>query len=191
MSFGGRNTKVHTMGDTLSNSVVSMLSYDNDHDALHTVFFLRQTEIEGNSVISDKAYGSQALRGARMPFPPTARRKPWSADNHVPKGQHLAKCPFRKINSAEFLPAMTNVTLRSLPLFSLPPSLFCRRSTDYLVFKQSLVSFDIFNFINIGFAHAKENQSRARRSTLRVTSEKNSFLLFMEKSPFSWWCFLA
>ena len=76
MSFGGRNTKVHTMGDTLSNSVVSMLSYDNDHDALHTVFFLRQTEIEGNSVISDKAYGSQALKGARLPFPPTARRKP-------------------------------------------------------------------------------------------------------------------
>lgn len=59
---GGRNTKIHTLVDGLSNPFAFLLSSDNDHDSKHAVPLLSQIDIKGSNILGDRAYGVKAIR---------------------------------------------------------------------------------------------------------------------------------
>ncbi len=104
MSRGGKNTKIHAIGDGLGNPLALLLSPGNDHDSRHAVSLLGQAEIRGSNVIRDKAYGSQAIReyitsregGYTIPLK-SDNHEPWFVDEHVYKERHLIECFFQKI----------------------------------------------------------------------------------------------
>ena len=186
MSFGGRNTKVHTMGAPWATPWCRCsVTTTTMTPCIPFSFSVRQrsretassaTKLTVHKLSREHVCHSLQQRDASRDLQITTF--PGTALGQVPLSERI----------------FTRYDKRDASFFAfvlIAAIIILSKEHRYLVFKQSLVSFDIFNFINIGFAHAKENQSRARRSTLRVTSEKNSFLLFMEKSPFSWWCFLA
>ena len=103
-STGGRNTKIHAIGDGLGNPLALLLSPGNDHDSRHAVSLIGQAEIRGSNVIGDKAYGSQAIReyitsreGSYTIPPKSDNPEPWFIDEHVYKERHLIECFFQKI----------------------------------------------------------------------------------------------
>ena len=59
---GGLNTKLHVIVDGLGNPVEFLLSPGNDHDSVHAIELLKQTEISGSNVLADRAYGTEAIR---------------------------------------------------------------------------------------------------------------------------------
>ena len=62
VSRGGRNTKIHTLVDSLGNPLAFLLSSGNDHDSKYAVALLSQIDIEGSNILGDKAYGAKAIR---------------------------------------------------------------------------------------------------------------------------------
>ena len=84
---GGWNTKLHVIVDGLGNPVEFLLSPGNDHDSVHAIELLKQTEITGSSILADRAYGTEAIRtyieqsGASYTIPPRNNiLEPWPAD---------------------------------------------------------------------------------------------------------------
>ena len=80
MSRGGRNTKIHTLVDGLDNPLAFMLSSGADHDSTHAVSLLQEVDIEGSTILGDKAYGAKAIceyitsQGATYTIPPRELR---------------------------------------------------------------------------------------------------------------------
>ena len=132
MSRGGKNTKIHAIGDGLGNPLALLLSSGNDHDSRHAVSLLGQAKIRGSNVIGDKAYGSQAIReyitsreGSYTIPPKSDNPELWFIDEHVYKERHLIECFFQKIKwFRRIFTCYENLTLRSMPLFLSLPVLF-------------------------------------------------------------------
>ena len=88
MSKGGRNTKIHTLVDGLSNPLAFLLSPGNDHDSRHAIPLLGQIKIDGSNILGDKAYGAKAIRdyidlqNAAYTIPPKSDvSEPWDVDS--------------------------------------------------------------------------------------------------------------
>ena len=101
---GGLNTKLHVIVDGLGNPVEFLLSPGNDHDSVHAIELLKQTEITGSNVLADRAYGTEAIRtyieqsGAGYTIPPRNNiLEPWPVDWWLYKERHLVECFFQKI----------------------------------------------------------------------------------------------
>ena len=101
---GGLNTKLHVIVDELGNPVEFLLSPGNDHDSVHAIELLKQTEISGSNVLADRAYGTEAIRtyieqsGASYTIPPRNNiLEPWPVDWWLYKERHLVECFFQKI----------------------------------------------------------------------------------------------
>ena len=101
---GGLNTKLHVIVDGLGNPVEFLLSPGNDHDSIHAIELLKQTEIRGSNVLADRAYGTEAIRtyieqsGASYTIPPRKNiLEPWPVDWWLYKERHLVECFFQKI----------------------------------------------------------------------------------------------
>ena len=101
---GGLNTKLHVIVDGLGNPVEFLLSPGNDHDSVHAIELLKQTEITGSNVLADRAYGTEAIRtyieqrGASYTIPPRNNiLEPWPVDWWLYKERHLVECFFQKI----------------------------------------------------------------------------------------------
>lgn len=102
----------------LRQSALALLpSPGNDHDSRHAVSLLGQTEIRVSNIITSSAIKLTV-------------RKPSESTLLLGKGLFVrndtwSNVSFRNSNgSVEFSPVMTNVTLRSSPLFLLLPMLF-------------------------------------------------------------------
>ena len=101
---GGLNTKLHVSVDGLGNPVEFLLSPGNDHDSVHVIELLKQTEISGSNILADRAYGTEAIRtyieqsGASYTIPPRNNiLEPWPVDWWLYKERHLVECFFQKI----------------------------------------------------------------------------------------------
>ena len=101
---GGLNTKLHVVVDGLGNPVEFLLSPGNDHDSVHAIELLKQTEIRGSNVLADRAYGTGAIRtyieqsGASYTIPPRNNiLEPWPVDWWLYRERHLVECFFQKI----------------------------------------------------------------------------------------------
>ena len=101
---GGLNTKLHVIVDGLGNPVEFLLSPGNDHDSVHAIELLKQTEITGSNVLADRAYGTEAIRtyieqcGASYTIPPrNTILEPWPVDWWLYKERQLVECFFQRI----------------------------------------------------------------------------------------------
>ena len=104
LSRGGRNTKIHTLVDSLGNPLAFLLSSGNDHDSVHAIPLLSRIDIAGSNILGDKAYGAKAIReyidsqDATYTIPPKSDvSDPWSVDWHTYKERHLVECFFQKL----------------------------------------------------------------------------------------------
>jgi len=84
--------------DGLGNPVVFLLSPGNNHDSTHAVEALRKVQIEGSSVLGDRACGSQEIReyitdhGVGYTIPPkSSTSHPWPVDWWLYKERHLVE----------------------------------------------------------------------------------------------------
>lgn len=82
--------------DGLGNSLAFLLSSGRDHDSVHAVPLLQQTDIKGSNILGDKAYGAKAIReyivsqNASYTIPPKdSTADPWPVDWHIYKERYL------------------------------------------------------------------------------------------------------
>lgn len=81
-----------------------MLSKGNDHDSIHAIELLSQTDISKSNILGDKAYGTKDIRtyiteqGACYTIPPKDNNpNPWECDWWTYKERHLVECFFQKL----------------------------------------------------------------------------------------------
>ena len=98
------NTKLHTLVDGLGNPIRFLLSPGNDHDSIHAAELLERVSVDDSTVLGDRAYGTQKIRGylsehgANYVIPPKDNSiDPWLTDWYLYKKCHLVKCFFQKI----------------------------------------------------------------------------------------------
>ena len=103
-SRGGKTTKIHTLVDGLGKPLAFLLTGGQTHDAVATIPLLEQFEIEGSTILGDKAYGSETIRdwisaqGGSYTIPPKSNAKnPWKVDWFLYKERHLVECFFNRI----------------------------------------------------------------------------------------------
>ena len=101
---GGLNTKIHAIVDGLGNPVAFLLSPGNDNDSTHAIEMMSMTDIAGNNLLGDKAYGTKEIlayieeHGAAIVIPLKSNAKqPWAVDYFLYKERHLVECFFQKI----------------------------------------------------------------------------------------------
>ncbi len=101
---GGLNTKIHVIVDGLGNPVEYLLSAGHDNDCIHAVQLLKKVNLEGSTVLGDRAYGTEEIRaylsehGAGYAIPPKSNSvNPWPIDWYLYKERHLVECFFQKI----------------------------------------------------------------------------------------------
>ena len=101
---GGRNTKIHAVVDALGNPIYVRLSSGDIHDSAIAEDVLRHINLNGTTVLADKAYGSYELReyianhNADFCIPPKSNAiDPWFCDWFQYKERHLVECFFNKL----------------------------------------------------------------------------------------------
>lgn len=104
VSRGGRNTKIYVLVDGLGNPLAFLLSSGNDHDSVHAISLLSQTNIKGSNILGDKAYGTKTIREyidsqkATYTIPPKSNTNtPWPLDWYTYKERQLVECFFQKL----------------------------------------------------------------------------------------------
>jgi len=104
VSRGGKNTKIHALVDALGNPVKLLFTGGNINDCTVAADILSLVDISGSTVMGDKAYGSEGIRGfikehgATYTIPPKDNNpNPWACDWWQYKERHLVECFFNKL----------------------------------------------------------------------------------------------
>ncbi len=104
VSRGGRSIKIHAVVDGLGNPCILILTGGQVHDGIMLKPALEQLDISENTILADKAYGSEENRqyisdqGVQYCVLPKKNAvNVWECDYFHYKERHLVECFFMKI----------------------------------------------------------------------------------------------
>jgi transposase len=104
LSRGGKNTKIHALVDGLGNPIRLIFTSGEVNDSKEGIPLLEGFNIEGSSVLGDKAFGTVEIltyirkNGATVVIPPKSNTKnPWDCDYYHYKERHAVECFFNKL----------------------------------------------------------------------------------------------